>query len=107
MKLARHVLPLVVLQRHDPAQQAAVILAEAIEGAGEFVGFLRALANFGRAGGSNRLLVFARSAFGSGRRPDFAAVAVRNARRNGQWPPSTASGQFAEQAIARNPIHFS
>jgi hypothetical protein len=45
MKLASHVLPLVVLQRHDPAQQAAVILAEAIEGAGEFVGFLRALAD--------------------------------------------------------------
>ncbi len=61
MKLARHILPLVVLQRHDPAQQAAVILAEAIEGAGEFVGLLRALADLGRAGGSNRLLVIARS----------------------------------------------
>ena len=61
MKLARHILPLVVLQRHDPAQQAAVVLAEAIEGAGEFVGFLRALADLGRAGGRNWLLVIARS----------------------------------------------
>ena len=61
MKLARHILPLVILQRHDPAQQAAIVLAEAIEGAGKFVGFLRALADLGRAGGSNLLLVIARS----------------------------------------------
>ena len=60
MELARHILPLVVLQRHDLAQQSSVVLAETIEGAGEFVGFLRALANLGRAGGSNRLFVFAR-----------------------------------------------
>ncbi len=61
VKLARHILPLVVLQRHDLPQQSSVVLAEAIESAGEFVGFLSALANLGRAGGSNRLLVVARS----------------------------------------------
>ena len=76
MKLARQVLPFVVLQRHDPAQQAAVILAEAIEGAGEFVGFLRALTNLGRACRQNLLLIIA----GSGHRRDFVADVRRSAR---------------------------
>ena len=43
MKFAGEIAAFVVLQRDDLAQQAAIVLAQAVQRAGEFVGFFGAL----------------------------------------------------------------
>ena len=50
MKFPRQIAPFVVLQRHDLAQQAAVVPAQPLQGLGQFVGFLGAPADLGRPG---------------------------------------------------------
>ena len=61
MQFARHIAAFVVLQRHDPAQQASIVLAEAPERAREFVGFQRTLAYLRRPGRRNQVFVISHS----------------------------------------------
>ena len=106
MKFARHVAAFVVLQRHEPAQQAAIVLAQPLQCASELVGFLRTSAYLGRSRRGDQVFVISLAHEGKA-----MAQILQGSKYGAGREIGNDAGQQRQcdggDMMARKPIHFS